>query len=185
MTTLPICGVLGMQMQSQRECSLDMSQFIRGWSDLHLDLEGNVPIITVSRVRIRRKQMLYRWAWYFVVAHRGKHVWCIVVYLCKCQLWFRKGHSTSSCLLGFLDGIFNDADMGAACEVLFLDLRKASDSAHHDIVLQKLRLAGVSENATRWFTSYLTGDSQVTNKRSMEWYRRRVLLNMAYHRGQS
>ena len=46
-------------------------------------------------------------------------------FLCKNQAGFRKGYSTSSCLLHFLDGIFMDIDMGAACGVLFLDLKNA------------------------------------------------------------
>ena len=56
------------------------------------------------------------------------------------QAGFRKGHSTSSCLLHFLDGIFMDIDEGAACGVLFLDLKKAFDSAHDKLLLHKLKI---------------------------------------------
>ncbi len=45
-----------------------------------------------------------------------------VDFFCDNQLGFRKGHSTSSCLIDLLDGIYNDVDNGAACGVLFLDL---------------------------------------------------------------
>ena len=40
------------------------------------------------------------------------------------QSGFRKGHSTTTCLLDFLDGIYNDIENGVVSGVLFLDLRK-------------------------------------------------------------
>ena len=45
----------------------------------------------------------------------------------------------SSCLLGFLDGIYTNIDIGAACRVLLLGLEKAFDSVHHHLLVSKLR----------------------------------------------
>ena len=78
------------------------------------------------------------------------------------QAGFRKGHSTSSCLLDFLDSMYMDIDEGAACVVLFLDLKKAFDSVHHKLLLHKLKLQGMSISALKWFKSYLEGSSQRT-----------------------
>ncbi len=41
----------------------------------------------------------------------------------ECQSGFRKGHSTTTCLLDFLDGIYNDMENGMVSGVLFLDLK--------------------------------------------------------------
>ena len=75
---------------------------------------------------------------------------------------FRKGHSTGSCLLDFLDGIYNDIDLGAACWVLFLDLRKAFDSVQHGSLCSTLKRAGLSRDTLNWVDSYLWDRSQVT-----------------------
>ncbi len=83
-------------------------------------------------------------------------------YFSQNQSGFRKGHSTSSCPLDFLDGIFNDVDAGAACGVLFLDLRKAFDSVHHGILCNKLKQAGLSNATVKWVDSYLASRYQVT-----------------------
>ena len=68
---------------------------------------------------------------------------------------FRKGHSTTTCLLDFLDGIYDDIENGMVSGVLFLDLKKVFDSVNHYILLRKLRNAGLSEFTASWFASYL------------------------------
>ena len=46
--------------------------------------------------------------------------------------------------------------------VLFLDLRKAFDTVHHSILLDKLKHLGLSDNTVLWFKSYLNERLQVT-----------------------
>ena len=78
------------------------------------------------------------------------------------QSGFRKGHSTSTCLVDFLDNIYREVDEGGACGVLFLDLSKAFDTVDHEILLLKLRHLGLKTCAVSWFQSYLFNRQQVT-----------------------
>ena len=45
--------------------------------------------------------------------------------------------------------------------IVLLDMSKAFDSIRHDVMLCKLRKAGVSESACAWFESYLSQRQQV------------------------
>ena len=59
------------------------------------------------------------------------------------QSGFRKEYSTCTCLIDFLANILQNVDNGRACEVLFLDLRKAFDTVNHQVLLSKLRQYGM------------------------------------------
>ena len=52
-------------------------------------------------------------------------------------------------------------DTGLINGVLFLDLRKAFDTVDHQIMIRKMYLYGVKDNALAWFTSYLSNRTQV------------------------
>ena len=82
--------------------------------------------------------------------------------LTKRQSGFRKGYSTGTCLIDFLNEIYEEVDQGGACGVLFLDLSKAFDTVDHGIIKIKLKALGVKESSIQWFTSYLTGRIQYT-----------------------
>ena len=45
--------------------------------------------------------------------------------------------------------------------LVLLDLSKAFDSINHNILLQKLECISASQSSLRWFSSYLSGRSQV------------------------
>ena len=82
--------------------------------------------------------------------------------LSSSQSGFRRGHSMQTCLIDFLDNIYQKVDEGGVCGVLFLDLRKAFDTVDHTILLQKLRIMGVKNKAVRWVESYLSNREQIT-----------------------
>ena len=67
----------------------------------------------------------------------------------------RKLHSTKSVLLHF------NMDQKKVSVIVLLDLSKAFDSIRHDLMLSKVRKAGVSESACAWFQSYLSQCQQV------------------------
>ena len=57
----------------------------------------------------------------------------MMVYFVDEQTGFRKGYSTTTCLLNFLDGGYNDMESGLCSGVLFLDLKIAFDCVDHRV----------------------------------------------------
>ncbi len=84
------------------------------------------------------------------------------VFFSDAQSGFRKGHFTTTCLIDFLDGIYDDIENGMVSGVLFLDLKKAFDLVNHKILLNKMRSAGLSTKCVKWFDSYLKNRCQAT-----------------------
>ncbi len=82
--------------------------------------------------------------------------------LSDAQFGFRKGYSTSTCVLKLINTIFHNMEMGNLTGVLFLDLKKAFDTVNHEILLHKLCKYGMSPNVVDWFRNYLTGHIQNT-----------------------
>ncbi len=78
------------------------------------------------------------------------------------QAGFRKGHSTTTCLVEFLDVLYKHMDDGKVSGVLFLDLRKAFDTVDHEIVLRKLEVMGLGLSYVLWIKDYLYNRHQVT-----------------------
>ena len=71
------------------------------------------------------------------------------------QFGFRKSHSTTTSLLISTNKWLLDIDKGLINGVLFLDLQKAFDTADHKILIDKLKLYGITGNTLNWFISYL------------------------------
>ena len=78
------------------------------------------------------------------------------------QSGFRKGHSTTTCLIEFLDGVYHNMEEGNLTGVLFLDLRKAFDTVDHHILLCKLESIGLGQGFIQWSENYLTNRCQST-----------------------
>lgn len=81
-------------------------------------------------------------------------------FLSENQFGFREGLSTEVALITFLDNIYNGLNCGKKCTALYLDIAKAFDTVDHDILLDKLWLAGVRGLPHTWFKSYLEGRKQ-------------------------
>ena len=71
------------------------------------------------------------------------------------QSGFRPLQSTLTALLDITNEWCFNIDKGMVNGVLFLDLKKAFDTADHVIFLTKLRYYGVETATINWFTSYL------------------------------
>ena len=86
----------------------------------------------------------------------------------ECQVGFRKGNSTGTCLIDFLDDIYTNMDEGRLTGVLFLDLRKAFDTVDHSVAICKLSEYNFSLDCLYWFKIYLSGRTQITKVNGME-----------------
>ena len=82
------------------------------------------------------------------------------------QSGFRSGHSTGTCMMTFLDKIYNSIDTGDAVGVLFVDLSKAFYSIDHKIMIDKLGRLGFRRSSIKWFEPYLDNRKQMTKVNS-------------------
>ncbi len=96
----------------------------------------------------------------------------------SCQAGFRRGNSTGTCLIEFLNEIYTNMDEGRLTGVLFLDLRKAFDTVDHNIAVCKLSEYNLSPNVLLWFDNYLWGRSQVTKVNGEESEARDVVCGV-------
>ena len=71
------------------------------------------------------------------------------------QFGFRKSHSTTTSLLKSTNKWFLNSDNGLINGVLFLDLRTAFDTVDHKILIDKLKLYGITGSTLNWFLFYL------------------------------
>ena len=78
------------------------------------------------------------------------------------QSGFRAMHSTQTCLLEVTDYLLHNFNSGLYTGVVFLDLKKAFDTVHHKVLLNKLQNIGVQGFELNWFESYLSNRQQVT-----------------------
>ena len=78
------------------------------------------------------------------------------------QSGFRKRHSTGTCLVEFLDAIYDGVENDRLSGVLFLDLKKAFDTVDHNIAINILSNMNMSPVCLQWYRSYLSNRSQVT-----------------------
>ena len=78
------------------------------------------------------------------------------------QSGFRAMHSTQTCLLEVTDYLLDNFNCGFYTGVVFLVLKKAFDTVHHKVLLNKLQSIGVQGSELNWFESYLSNRQQVT-----------------------
>ncbi len=76
------------------------------------------------------------------------------------QSGFRKNHSTITAVLKVLNDLVRSLDGKHHCACLFIDLTKAFDTVNHNILLDRLRSVGLSDNVVSWFKTYLKGRTQ-------------------------
>ena len=79
------------------------------------------------------------------------------------QSGFRPGHSAQNCLVEVCDYLLDNMSKGLLLTgALFLDLKKAFDTVHHEVLLSKLAGIAVQGRELDWFSSYLSNRFQVT-----------------------
>ena len=76
------------------------------------------------------------------------------------QFGFRKHHSCVNAVQTFIGNVLEGFDKNMMCLSVFIDLKKAFDTVHHNVVLDKLKHMGILGKELMWFESYLSGRSQ-------------------------
>ncbi len=76
--------------------------------------------------------------------------------LTKHQSGNRKNHSTETINVAVTNMLLEAMDNKQLSIATFLDMSKAFDSVHHDMLLQRILNLGVSPTVHKWFKSYLT-----------------------------
>ena len=73
----------------------------------------------------------------------------------KTQSGFRSQHSCETALVHMIDSWLNAMDNGQMVGVVLVDFKKAFDLVDHQILLSKLKLYGLNNDALMWFDTYL------------------------------
>jgi exonuclease III len=79
------------------------------------------------------------------------------------QYGFRKKRSTELAALELIDTLSLKMDQNKTPISIFLDLSKAFDSLHHNILLTKLKHYGITQNSLTLITNYLSNRQQYTH----------------------
>ena len=87
------------------------------------------------------------------------------------QHGFRGGRSCQTNLIEFFDKVTGWLDEGDSVDVLYLDFSKAFDKVNHQMLLAKLKAAGVEGKLLAWLEDWLLGRRQrvVVNGEKSEW----------------
>ena len=80
--------------------------------------------------------------------------------LYKNQFGFRKKHSTVHAIIDFIHKLEELKNKNDKVACVFIDLMKAFDTTSHTIILKKLNLIGVKDEALNWFKNYLNNRKQ-------------------------
>ena len=77
--------------------------------------------------------------------------------LANCQFGFRQGRGVEDQLLLMYGEIIERVDTGEVVDVVYLDLSKAFDVVHHELMIEKLMSLGFSPKVLKWIEAFLTG----------------------------
>ena len=76
------------------------------------------------------------------------------------QFGFQKGHSPDHALLQLVDQIYESFEHKEYTIGVFIDLSKAFDTVHHNILLKKLEIYDIPDTHLQWFRNYVSNRKQ-------------------------
>ena len=112
------------------------------------------PISVLCTICIVLEKVIYNLFYIYLIRHK---------LLFRLQSGFRSSYSTDTCLIHLCDYIRIEREKGNYTGMVLLDLQKAFDTVNHEILLSTIAAIGADEGALKWFRSYLSGRSQVTD----------------------
>ena len=71
------------------------------------------------------------------------------------QCGFRKKNSTTYRMLDLVDEIYDSKTKSQKPAIIFLDIRKAFDTVHHDILISKLKHYVIGGKVLIWISNFL------------------------------
>ena len=80
----------------------------------------------------------------------------------ECQFGYRKNCSTGEAGFNYMNDLFRNRDIGHYTAATYIDMRKAFDSIHHGLLLQKMSNIGMNFTFFWCLESYLSGREQQT-----------------------
>ena len=104
------------------------------------------PISNLSEISKLAEKVVHEQTYHYLVSHGLLH---------PDHHGFLKNHSTATALQQLVDTWLQAADCGKLSATLMLDLRAGFDVINHEILFEKLRKYGFSNNTLNWFRSYL------------------------------
>ena len=81
-------------------------------------------------------------------------------FLYEKQFGFQRNNSTEHAILQLTRYITGSFEKGEYTLGVFIDLSKAFDTVHHEILIKKLQYYGIDGTALKWFESYLSNRKQ-------------------------
>ena len=78
-----------------------------------------------------------------------------------------------------IDRWLNSLDNGQLVGVVLEDLKKAFDLVDHKILLQKLKIYGLSDESLNWFSSYFLNCSQTVSVNNVLSQHKSILYGVA------
>ena len=155
--------VLGRQLVNIFNCSLRSSIFPEVWKRAKV-----VPLFkggTSDEVGNYRPVSLLPLPGKLLEKIEHKHItkfWEDNNFLSTNQGFFMKGFSTVSTIADLTDDIFTQINKGNTTLAAFVDLRKTVDMVNLNILLKKLKRAGIRRHTLAWCGNYLSKRQQCT-----------------------
>ena len=103
-----------------------------------------------------------------------------------CQHGFRKGRSTTTAMLNFMNYLSHSLENRKSTIGVFYDFTKAFDMIPHKILLTKLSQYGITGIANLWIKSYLSDRKQVTKLKDLNgitYHSDEVITNIGVPQG--
>lgn len=110
------------------------------------------PISVLNAISKPFEKCLYQQIQEYCIQHSAIH---------KDQFGFVPKSNTMTAVSNLVNDIYVGLDNRKKVACLFIDVRKAFDCVHHDLLVNKLRRSGFSINACKLIKSYLSNRTQV------------------------